>query len=50
MEPLPIREEIDGVEAITSYETFKQGGSRLIIGLQNGMREKIVLKKGAKVT
>ena len=48
-EPLPIREAIDGVEAITSYETFKQGGNRLTIGLQNGTREKIILKKGMKV-
>ena len=47
--PLPIREAIDGVEAITSYETFKQGGNRLTIGLQNGTREKIILKKGTKV-
>ena len=49
MEPLPIREAIDGVQAIASYETFKQGGNRLTIDLQNGMREKIVLKKGTKV-
>ena len=48
-EPLPVREAIDGVEAIASYETFKQGGNRLTIGLQNGTREKIVLKKGTKV-
>ena len=33
MEPLPIREAIDGVEAIASYETFKQGGNRVTIGL-----------------
>ena len=32
-EPLPLREAIDGVEAITNYETFKQGGNRLTIGL-----------------
>ena len=44
-EPLPFREAIEGVEAILSYETFKQGESRLTIGLQNGTREKIVLKK-----
>ena len=44
-EPLPLREAIEGVEAIPSYETFKQGGSRLTIGLQIGTREKIVLKK-----
>ena len=48
MEPLPIREAIDGVEAIASYETFKQGGNRLTVGLQNGTREKIVLKKELK--
>ena len=48
-EPLPFREAIEGVEAIPSYETFKQGGSRLTIRLQNGTREKIVLKKGTKV-
>ena len=40
---------LNGVEAITSYETFKQGGNRLTIGLQNGTREKIILKKGTKV-
>ena len=50
MEPLPIREAIDGMEATASYETFKQGGNRLTIGLQNSTREKIVLKKGTKVT
>ena len=49
MEPLSVREAIDRVEAIASYETFKQGGNRLTIGLQNGTREKIVLKKGIKV-
>ena len=49
MEPLPVREAIDGVEAIASYETFKQGCNRLTIGLQNGTRDKIVLKKGTKV-
>ena len=48
-EPLPLREAIEGVEAIPSYETFKQEGSRLTIGLQNGTREKIVLKKGTRV-
>ena len=48
-EPLPLREAIKGVEAIPSYEIFKQGGSRLTIGLQNGTREKIVLKKGTRV-
>ena len=35
MEALPHREEIKGIEAIPSYETFKQGGSRVIIGLNN---------------
>ena len=49
MEPLPLREAIEGVKAILSYETFKQGESRLTIGLQNGTREKIVLKKGTRV-
>ena len=39
-EPLPGRETIEGVEAITSYETFKQGGNRLTLGLQNGTWEK----------
>ena len=34
-EALPHREEIKGIEAIPSYETFKQGGSRVIIGLNN---------------
>ena len=49
MEALPHREEIKGIEAIPSYETFKQGGSRVIIGLNNTTQEKITLKKGAKV-
>ena len=48
-ELLCIQEAINEVEAITCYETFKQGGNRLTIGLQNGTREKIVLKKGTKV-
>ena len=48
-QPLPLREAIDGVEAITSYETFKQGGNRLTIGLQNCTRENIILRKGTKV-
>ena len=48
-EPLPSREAIEGVEAISSYETFKQGGNRVTIGLPNGTREKITLKKGTKV-
>ena len=49
-ELLLAREAIEGVEAISSYETFKQGGNRVTIGLQNGTREKITLKKGTKVT
>ena len=49
-EPLPVREVIEGVEAIASYETFKQGGNWVTIGLQNGTQEKITLKKGTKVT
>ena len=49
-EPLPAREAIEGVEAISSYETFKQGGNRVTIGLQNGTQEKITLKKETKVT
>ena len=48
-EPLPLREAIDGVKAITGYETFKEGGNRLTTGLQNGTREKIVLRKGTIV-
>ena len=32
-----------------SYETFKQGGNRVTIGLQNLTREKIILKKGTKI-
>ena len=36
---LPHREEIKGIEAIPSYETFKQGGNRIIIGLNNTTRE-----------
>ena len=49
-EPLPVREAIEHIEAIASYETFKQGGNRATIGLQNGTQEKIILKKGTKVT
>ena len=48
-EPLLARETIEGIKAISSYETFKQGGNRVTIGLQNGTREKITLKKGTKV-
>ena len=32
MEALPHTEEVKGIEAIPSYETFKQGGNRIIIG------------------
>ena len=49
MEALPHREEIKGIEAIPSYETFKQGGNRIIIGLNNTTGEKITLKRGTKV-
>ena len=35
MEALPHGEEIKGIEAIPCYETFKQGGNRIIIGLNN---------------
>ena len=35
LETLPHRKEIKGIEAIPSYETFKQGGSRVIIRLNN---------------
>ena len=48
-EPLPVREAIKGVEAIASYEMFKQGGNQVTIALQNGTQEKITLKKGTKV-
>ena len=48
-EALPHREEIKGIEAIPSYETFKQGGNRVIIGLNNTTQEKITLKRGTKV-
>ena len=48
-EPLPPREAIEGVEAIEGYETFKQGTNRVTIGLCNGTRQKITLKKGTKV-
>ena len=48
MEALPHREEIKGIEAIPSYETFKQGGNRVTIGLNKTTREKITLK-GTKV-
>ena len=47
-ESLPAREAIEGVEAVPSYETFKQGGNRVTVGLQNLTREKIILKKGTK--
>ena len=40
----------EAVEAISSYETFKQRGNRVTIGLQNGTWEKITLKKWTKVT
>ena len=49
-ESLPAQEAIEGVKAITNYETFKQGGNRVTIGLQNMTWEKITLKKGTKVT
>ena len=44
------QEAIESVEAITNYETFKQGGNRVTIGLQNMIWKKIILKKGTKVT
>ena len=44
------REAIEGLEAVPSYETFKQGGNRVTIGLQNLTWEKIILKKGTKIT
>ena len=34
-EAMPHRKEIKGIEAIPSYETFKQGGNRIITGLNN---------------
>ena len=39
-EPLPVREAIEGVEAIASYETFKQGetGSPLDSKMGHGRR------------
>ena len=49
-ESLLAQEAIECVKAITSYETFKQGGNRVTIGLQNVTLEKITLKKGTKVT
>ena len=48
-EPLPHRETIDGVEAIESYETFKQGANRVTIGLRNNTRQSITLKKGTRL-
>ena len=48
-ESLLAREAIEGVEAIASYETFKQGGNRVTVGLQN-LTWEITLKKGTKVT
>ena len=44
VELLPAREAIGGVQTIASYETFKQGGNRLTLALQNGTWEKITLK------
>ena len=35
MESLLAQEAIEGVETVSSYETFKQGGNRVTIGLQN---------------
>ena len=49
-ESLPAREAIEGVEAVPSYKTFKRGGNRVTIGLQNLTQEKIILKKGIKIT
>ena len=49
-ESLLVREAIEGVETVSSYETFKQGGNRVTRGLQKMTREKIILKKGTKVT
>ena len=48
-EALPHREEIKGIETIPSYETFKQRGNRIILGLNNTTQEKITLKRGTKV-
>ena len=48
-ESLPTREAMEGIEVVSSYETFKQGGNRVTIGLQNMTRGKIILKKGTKV-
>ena len=48
-ESLPAQEAIEGIEAVSSYKTFKQGGNRVTIGLQNMTREKIILKKGTKI-
>ena len=41
MEALPHREEIKGIEVIPSYETFKQGGNRIIIGLTPPKRKSL---------
>ena len=43
------RKEIKGIEAMPSYETFKQDGNRIIIGLNNTIQEKITLKRETKV-
>ena len=47
-EPLPAREAIEGIEAISSYETFKQGGNRVTIGLQNGSWKRSPSRKGLR--
>ena len=49
IESLLAQEAIEGVETVSSYETFKQGGNRVTFGLQNMMREKIILKRGTRV-
>ena len=43
------QEAPEGVETVSSYETFKQGGNTVTIGLQNMTREKIILKRGTRV-
>ena len=49
-ELLLAQEAIEGIETVSSYETFKQGGNRVTIGLQNMTQEKIILKRGTRVT
>ena len=49
-ESLLAQEAVEGVKTVSSYKTFKQGGNRVTTGLQNITQEKIILKRGTRVT